>query len=145
MGAKLKTIAKCAGIYSLWIPKLLVPSMFRSFPGFHPKFKKYLRKIDSRTKKLARTLFWQMIVQGPKLEMRQLILARLVDIGTELAVAGLAISRVQGELNRQNSRNFETVLYWLHSAMIRIDGLFKEVGTNSDKAGGRQAGQAAYG
>ena len=74
-----------------------------------------------------------MIVQGPKLEMRQLILARLVDIGTELAVAGLAISRVQGELNRQNSRNFETVLYWLHSAMIRIDGLFKEVGTNSDK------------
>ena len=133
MGAKLKTILKCAGIYSLWVPKLLVPSIFRSFPGFHPKLKKYLRKIDSRTKKLARTLFWQMIVQGPKLEMRQLILARLVDIGTELAVAGLTISRVQGELNRQNSRNFETVLYWLHSSMIRIDGLFKEVGTNSDK------------
>ena len=31
MGEKIKTVLKCAGIYSTWVPKLLVPSIFRSF------------------------------------------------------------------------------------------------------------------
>ena len=132
LGEKIKTVLKCAKIYSLWLPKLFVPSFFVSFPGFHPKLQSYLRKIDSRTKKLARTMFKQMIVQGPKLEARQLILARLVDIGTELAVMGLTISRVQSELNNGSTLNLKTALYWLHSSMRRTDGLFKEVIKNSD-------------
>ena len=44
---KLKTVAKCAGIYSLWVPKLLVPSFFRRFSSYHPRIRPYLRKIDA--------------------------------------------------------------------------------------------------
>jgi alkylation response protein AidB-like acyl-CoA dehydrogenase len=132
-GAKAKTVLKCAGIYSLWLPKLFMPSFFKSFRGFDSRLKSYLRKIDSRTKKLARTMFFQMVILGPKLESRQLTLSRLVDIGTELAVMGLTISRVQGELNKGNKKNYKTVDYWLHSTLLRVDSLFKEISMNSDK------------
>jgi hypothetical protein len=78
-------------------------------------------------------MFFQMLIQGPKLESRQLTLSRLVDIGTELAVMGLTVSRVQGELNQGSKKNFKTVNYWLHSTLLRVDGLFKEISSNSDK------------
>lgn len=78
-------------------------------------------------------MFFQMLIQGPKLESRQLTLSRLVDIGTELAVMGLTVSRLQGEINKGNSQNFKTVNYWLHSTILRIDSLFKEISSNSDK------------
>ena len=129
---KLKTVVKCAGIYSLWVPKLLVPSFFRRFSKFSPSLRPYLRKIDSRAKKLARTLFAQMIVQGPKLEMKQNTLARLVDVGTELTVCGLVAARVQNEINSGDKQNLQTAEYWLKTSLKRVDGLFKDVWSNSD-------------
>lgn len=129
---KLKTILKCAGIYSMWLPKLFVPSIFRSFSKFNSKLRPHLRRIDSRTKKLARTLFFQMIKQGPKLEMRQLILSRLVDIGTELSVMGLVASRAQKELSMGNVTHFNKAMYWLHSRTHVVDGLFRAVSINAD-------------
>lgn len=131
---KLKTVVKCAGIYSAWLPKLFVPSFFKGFSGYSPEFRRCLRKLDSRSKKLARTLFAQMLVQGPKLEMKQLTLARLVDIGTEITVAGLVIARAQTELNSGVKDNQATALYWLQTAIKRIDDLFLCVRNNSDTA-----------
>jgi hypothetical protein len=131
-GEKIKTILKCAGIYSTWIPKLLVPSFFRSFSKFDSKLRPFLRSIDRRTKKLARTLFFQMIKQGPKLEMRQLILARIVDIGTELAVMGLVASRAQKSIDKGNSIDVQRAVYWLHSRTIVVDNLFSAISRNSD-------------
>jgi len=132
IGEKIKTVLKCAKMYTPWMMKLLVPSFTRSFDGFHPKLKSYLRKIDSRSKKLARSMFFKMVTLGPKLETRQLTLSRVVDIGTELAVMGLVVSRVQSQLNSSRNENFTTALYWLHSSIIRIDGMFKELSVNSD-------------
>jgi len=132
MGEKLATVFKCAKLYTPWMAKLFIPSFTRSFEGFHPKLKGYLRKIDSRSKKLARAMFWKMITLGPKLEVRQLTLSRVVDIGTELTVMGLVISRVQSQLNSSRNDNFNTALYWLHSSMDRVDNLFRELSKNSD-------------
>jgi len=132
IGEKLKTVLKCAGMYTPWMIGLLKPSFLRSFSGFDPKLKKHLRKIDARSKKLARAMFLKMLTLGPKMEVRQLTLYRVVDIGTELAVMGLVASRVQSQLNSGNKENYTTALYWLHSAMIRVDKLFAELNTNSD-------------
>ena len=132
MGEKIKTVLKCAGIYSTWVPKLLVPSIFRSFSKFDSKLRPHLRAIDRRTKKLARTLFFQMIKQGPKLEMRQLILARIVDIGTELAVMGLVASRAHSAIKAGNTIDANRALYWLHARTIFVDGLFSDISRNSD-------------
>ncbi|MEC7116965.1 MAG: acyl-CoA dehydrogenase family protein [Actinomycetota bacterium] len=132
---KLKTVVKCAGIYSLWAPKLLVPSFLRRFSSYHPKIRPYLRKIDARSKRLARTLFGQMLIQGPKLEMKQLTLARLVDIGTELAVCGLVASRVESEIRGGSTDNLLAADYWIRTRLDHVDSLFRDVWRNNDKAG----------
>lgn len=131
---KLKTVAKCALIYSRWLPKLFVPSSLRDFSSFDRGLQPFLRKIDSRSKRLARTLFGQMVLQGPKLEMKQLTLARLVDVGTELSVCGLVACRVQNELRKGNSDNLLTAKYWLSTRLKHIDSLFSDVWKNDDAA-----------
>ena len=129
---KLKTVGRCALIYSRWLPKLFVPSFTRSFSGFDKSLVPFLRKIDARSKRLARTLFGQMIIQGPKLEMKQLTLARLVDVGTELAVCGLVACRVQNEIRSGNRANLLTAQYWLSTRLSEIDRLFSNVWKNHD-------------
>ena len=129
---KVKTVAKCAWIYSRWLPKLFVPSFTRTFNNFDKSLVPLLRKIDSRSKRLARTLFGQMVIQGPKLEMKQLTLARLVDVGTELTVCGLVACRVQNEIRQGNSDNLLTAKYWLETRLTEIDKLFSNVWKNHD-------------
>jgi alkylation response protein AidB-like acyl-CoA dehydrogenase len=129
---KAATVVKCAWVYSRWLPKILIPSLFRRFKSFHPWLRPQLRKIDSKSKKLARTLFTQMLLRGPKLEMKQLTLARLVDIGTELSVCGLVASRVETELRAGSSRNMLAADYWINTRLKHIDRLFEDVWSNSD-------------
>jgi len=91
-----------------------------------------MRWIESRTRKLARKLFHAMVLNGPKLEMKQLTLARVVDIGTELAVMARTASRAQTERNQGDSSNSTRAIYWLESGRIRVDTLFTALGRNAD-------------
>ena len=43
-----------------------------------------MKTVAALSRKLARTLFHQMVKFGPKLEKRQVLLARLADIGSDL-------------------------------------------------------------
>ena len=85
----------------------------------------HLEGIDRRTRKLARSLFHQMLRQGAKLEMRQLILARVIDIGAELAVMALVVSRYQAEKKQGNEENRSRTLYWLASRRPVVEHLFE--------------------
>ena len=73
-----------------------------------------------------------MILQGPKLEMKQLTLARLVDVGTELAVCGLVLSRVDTESKAGTEDNFLAAEYWVKTRLKHVDQLFREVWSNHD-------------
>ena len=43
------------------------------------------------------------------------------------------MARVQGEIDSaQKTDNLDTVLYWLHSSLQRVDGLFNSLSKNSD-------------
>ena len=132
-GEKFKTLLKCAAFYPFWTLKQFVPSFLRSFPGFDSRLKKHLRVVDRLSKKLAIRFFAKMALNGPGLADKQLTLARIVDIGTELAVMGLVASKVQGEINQGDSSNLPRALYFLHAAEVRINALFREMGSNSDK------------
>ncbi|MCB9762485.1 MAG: acyl-CoA dehydrogenase family protein [Alphaproteobacteria bacterium] len=132
LGVKLKTLAKCAAFYPVWYAKLWVGGLFKNYSGFDGRLRGHLRYVEARTRKLARTLFHQMVLKGPKLEMRQLILARLVDVGAELAVMTLVASRVQGELKRGQSDNLSRALYWLKSRRAVVDDLLRDVHRNTD-------------
>ncbi len=132
LGTKLLTLLKAGGFYATWYPKLWLGGFLRSFSGFDGKLSRELRWIDRQTRKLARKLFHQMLLQGPKLEMRQLTLNRFVDIGAELAVMALVASRLQGELKAGEKQHLGAATYWLASRRHEVERLFRELSHNAD-------------
>jgi hypothetical protein len=130
---KAKVIGKCALIYPTWYLKTWLGGSFGGFSRFDSDLRDHLNWVDAMTRRLARTLFHQMILKGPKLEMRQGILGRLVDIGADLAVMALVVSRHQGERDSKDLSNEKVVEYFLTQRRIVVEGLFSAVSNNSDK------------
>ncbi len=132
MGQKVGAVVKAGLYYSTWYPRLWVGGIFRRYGQFDSKLAPHLRFVEKRCRKLARTLFHKMLTHGPKLEMRQLTLARIVEIGVELSVMAVTAARVQGEIERGDRANLEIVNYWLHRSQDRVDRLFYEIRHNND-------------
>ena len=142
LGDKFGVLLKCAGFYAKWYPGLYFGGLFKSYGQFDPRLRKWVKFVEKRSRKLARTLFHQMALQGPKLEMRELILGRIVDLGTELAVMALVAARVQTEIRRGERGNLTKAIYWLHSSSLRVDDMFASVSRNSDKLARQLATEA---
>ncbi len=132
LGTKLATVAKAGAFYATWYPRLWLGGWFRSFAGFDPKLSRQLRWIDRQSRKLARKLFHQMLLQGPKLEMRQLTLNRFIDIGVELAVMALVTARLQTELKAGDRTSLDAATYWLVARRHEVERLFTELSHNAD-------------
>jgi alkylation response protein AidB-like acyl-CoA dehydrogenase len=130
---KWETFVKCAKFYPGWYTKLWLGGLLKRYEGYDPALAKQLRWVERRSRRLARTLFHKMLTLGPKLEMRQLTLARIVDIGAELSVMALVIARAQTELRDGRSTHLAESLYWLQHRREAVDNLFREIGRNADK------------
>ena len=133
---KLKVVGKCALIYPTWYLKTWVGSLMSPFLNYDGKLRDQLEWIESEVRRLGRTLFHQMVLKGPKLEMRQLILARLVDIGAELAVMSLVAARLQTEIDRKDAKsstNMIVMRYFFASRRQYVARLFNEVWSNADE------------
>ena len=141
VGDKLKSLLTCALFYARWYPMLWIGGLFTSFSQFDDDLAEHMRWIESRIRKLARKLFHAMVLNGPKLEMKQLTLARIVDIGTELAVMTLTASRAQTERDQGDDSNSLRALYWLETGRVRVDSLFRGLSTNADQTARRLAEQ----
>jgi hypothetical protein len=59
------------------------------------KLARHVRYIERTTRHLGRSIFHAMVKFGPKLEKRQMVLFRTVDIGAELYAMSAACSRAQ--------------------------------------------------
>ena len=132
LGAKAKALVTCGLFYARWYPMLWIGGLFTSFSHFDDDLAEHLRWIEGRTRKLARTLFHNMLRHGPKLEMKQLTLARIVDIGTELAVLALTASRAQSDRDRGDRSTSLRALYWIGHRRETVNALFRELSHNSD-------------
>ena len=85
-----------------------------------------MRFVERSSRKLARTLFHQMVKFGPKLERRQMILGRLVEVGTELFAMASACTKVIS-LEKQNpddSGPRELADLFCRQARIRVHNYF---------------------
>ena len=102
--------------------------------GEFGRLAKHLRYADRAARKLARTLAFQMARLGPKLEKRQSILFRLVDVGAEIFAIAATCIRAQ-ELVRENPGDEGPLVMadlFCRGARRRIAQHFRAVAKNDD-------------
>jgi alkylation response protein AidB-like acyl-CoA dehydrogenase len=86
-------LLKAAPFYLTWYPARWIPS-FRRYGEFG-RNAHHVRYLARTTERLGRALFHAMLRFGPKLEKRQMVLFRAVDIGAELYAMSATLSRAQ--------------------------------------------------
>ena len=111
---------------------------------------KHMRFVDRSSRRLARALFGGMVRFGAGLEKRQAVLARIVDIGSELFVMTAVTVRADmlAAKNPEDSSPADLADLFCRQARRRIQALFSNLFSNDDAATYKVAGrtmEGAYG
>jgi alkylation response protein AidB-like acyl-CoA dehydrogenase len=133
---KLSALGRSALFYATWYPRLWFGIRGRVGYGEFGPLATHLRFVDRASRKLARTLFHCMVRFGPKLEKRQAVLGRLVEIGAELLAMTAACSRAQAMVTKDPANRGPVELADLFSrqARRRVEDRFAAVFDNDDVA-----------
>ena len=96
MGQKISMAFKAMGFYVTWFPTTFMPAFAPAdVKHLSAKNRAHLGFVARNCKYLARRIFYPMAVYGPKLERKTLILARFVDVGTDLYAMAASLSRAE--------------------------------------------------
>lgn len=136
-GERLRSALRAAGFYASWYPRLWLPLGGSTPPGMHPHLAGCLSSVARTSRRLARTLFHQMVRFGPKLEKRQVLLARIADIGAD--AFAMAACCVYGQKLISDGEKPERVLTLVddfrEQAETRIRQNFEGITRNADQHG----------
>src|SRR6266851_4731180 len=148
LGVRAKGLVRSALFYAWWYP-----SRWLGW-GFWPKYAEFgrlarqLRYVERGARRLARGVFHAMVRFGPKLEYRQAVLFRLVDVGAELFAMAAVCARAQW-LSRHDPaagrRAVELADLFCRQARGRVEAKFRELGRNADTRAYRVAQEALAG
>ncbi|HEY9506889.1 MAG TPA: acyl-CoA dehydrogenase family protein, partial [Gemmatimonadales bacterium] len=155
MGRKIKAVLRSGLYYVWWYPRLFLGWSRAPRYGEFGRLAGHVRFVDRSTRRLARTLFHCMVRFGPKLEKRQAVLGRLVEIGAELLAMTAACSRATAmEADRRTDAPADREegpgpvdladLFCRH-ARRRVEERFEAVFDNDDVATYRVAQQVLAG
>ena len=131
---KFKALCDAGKYYAFWYPKLWLPF---SGPSLSSSgiLRPHISYLQSASRRLARAIFHQMLKYQKKLESKQAILNRMVDIGTDLftiaAVCSYAEHLTKNEKNKTNS--LELADLFCREAKKRVETNFKENSANTDR------------
>ena len=148
MGRKAAAALRAALFYAAWYPARWLGwghwPRYRRFGRLAP----HLRYVDRTSRRLARSLFHAMVRFGPKLEKRQAVLFRLVNVGGELFAMAAACARA--EMLRQSpgsdaARAVEMADLFCRQARRRVEDSFHSLFRNDDVRTYRVAQQVLAG
>ena len=131
---RLAALVKAGAHYALWYPsRWLGWGRWPRYGGFGP-LAGHMRYVDRKSRRLARTIFHAMVRFGPKLERRQAVLGRLVDIGCDLFVMTASCVRAMKIAAEQpgDGTALELADAACRLARRRIDAAFRQVFRNDD-------------
>jgi alkylation response protein AidB-like acyl-CoA dehydrogenase len=148
LGVRAKGLVRSALFYAWWYP-----SRWLGW-GFWPKYAAFgplggqLRYVERGARRLARGVFHAMVRFGPKLEYRQAVLFRLVDVGAELFAMAAVCARAQW-LSRHDPaagrRAVELAALFCRQARGRVEAKFRELRRNADTRAYRVAQEVLAG
>jgi alkylation response protein AidB-like acyl-CoA dehydrogenase len=140
MGRKIQALLRSGAYYATWYPRLYLGwGRVPRYGEFGP-LATHVRFVDRSCRRLARTLFHCMIRFGPKLEKRQAVLGRLVEIGAELLAITAACARAQAMAKRNGGSGAEgesavgLADVFSRHARRRVEDRFAAVFDNDDVA-----------
>jgi hypothetical protein len=113
-----------------WFGRGAVPTSYREFGPLAT----HLRWAERHTRHLGRMLFHAMARFGPKLERRQMVLFRGVDIGADLFAMTAVCVRAQLLAEQGNAEAAELADLFCREARQRITTNFKRFYGKNDKA-----------
>lgn len=140
-GEKLKAFGKVFSFYAKWYPAQLFKGLKGgSYPDLGP-LSAHFSYADKTSHRLARCLFFYMAKYQQGLEKRQMLLGRLMEIGTDLFAMTAACSyavKLQKERNGDSS-SIELADYFCKLAKKRIDDNFNHLTSNDDRSANQLA------
>ena len=134
-GTRIAAFLKAGMHYAVWYPaRWLGWGRWPRYGAFGP-LAGHMRYVDRKSRKLARAIFHAMVRFGPKLELRQAVLGRLVDIGADLFVISASCVRAMKllEENPTDGTPVELADGACALARRRIDDHFRKIFRNDDR------------
>jgi alkylation response protein AidB-like acyl-CoA dehydrogenase len=134
MPQRLSALSKSAPFYATWYPARWLGGLRLRSYGEFGALATHLRFADRATNKLGRAIFHAMVRFGPKLERRQMVLFRAVDIGAELYAIAATCSRAQMLAKQGRREALALADAFCIEARQRIDASFRALFGRSDPA-----------
>jgi len=131
---KFTALFKSAAFYGRWYPGLWLG--WGRWPRYSEfgALAKHMRFVNRASRKLGRSVFHAMVRFGPRLEKRQSVLFRLVDVGAELLAISAACTRANAMVKKDPSSNgpIEMADVFSRHSRRRVQRLFGSVFNNDD-------------
>ncbi|MBX3737130.1 MAG: acyl-CoA dehydrogenase family protein [Candidatus Didemnitutus sp.] len=136
-GERLASAAQAAGFYAWWYPRQWLPIGGGAPDGMHPHLAAHFGEVAGISRRLARTLFHQMVKFGAKLEKRQVLLGRLADIGADAFAIAATCTYAQKLLGdgEPAEKILPLVDDFVAQARVRIRQNFDGIAHNADQHG----------
>ena len=131
---KLKALFRAGLFYALWYPKQWLGwGRWPRYAEFGP-LAGHMRFVNRKSRRLARSLFHAMVRFGPRLEKKQAVLFRMVEIGAELLAISAACTRAAmlAKKDPSNRGPVELADVFSRQSRRRVNQLFGSVFSNDD-------------
>lgn len=134
-GEKLGLLAKAFQFYSIWYPKQFLPqSQLPEGVEIPAQLLPHMKYIGRTARRLARNLFHAMGLYQQKLESKQQLMSRLVNIGTDLFSMAATCSKAlkMAGTDKEKANAVELADLFCRQARSRVEKQFKSLFRNSD-------------
>jgi alkylation response protein AidB-like acyl-CoA dehydrogenase len=129
-GRRIRVALRAGLFYAGWSGMRVMPRPAWLPRDLDPELRREMRRVAGLSRKLSRALFFSMVRYGAKLERRQLLLGRLVDVGAELLAMSVATAHAHA---LGDEKSLEIARYVCRRGRMRIRALFAEVAGAPDK------------
>ena len=134
-GEKIAAAAKAGAHYAAWYPSKYVGWSHYPRFGEFGKLSEHMGFVERASRHLARSIFHAMMRYQAKLERKQMVLFRIVDIGTDLfaMAASISYATMLAKKGGEQKNAVDLADVFCREARLRIDTNFRQLFDNHDE------------